>query len=99
MGTLGQQEMEQMKSDIKALQKDIADRDATITYSQQMTAKMENMLQEMHDKITKLSGNVSALYVKVAGLEMVNAELESNAEMTRRRLDSVDEAIQRNISV
>jgi hypothetical protein len=98
-GSSEQQEMEQMKTDIKALQKDIADRDATISYYQQITAKTEITLQEMHDKIAKLSGDVSTLCDKVAGLETVNAKTETNAEITRRRLDSVDESIQRNISV
>jgi predicted nucleic acid-binding Zn-ribbon protein len=88
-----QQAMDQMKTDIKGLQKDIANRDATISYYQQIIAKTENTLQEMHDKIAKLSGNMTALCDKFARLEMVNAE------MTRCRLDTVDEAIQRNISM
>jgi histidine ammonia-lyase len=53
----------------------------------------------MHDKIAKLSGYMSTLCDKVARLEKVNAEMETNAEITRRRLDAMDEAIQRNLSM
>jgi len=53
----------------------------------------------MHDEITKISSDMSALGDKVARLETVNAEMESNAEMTWLHLDSMGEDIWRNLSV
>jgi hypothetical protein len=92
-------EMELMKTVIEGLHNDITAKDVAMSHYQQITAKMENMLQEMHDKIAELSGEVTGLHSKVAELEAVNAKLETNAEMTRRHVDLVDENLQRNVAV
>jgi predicted nucleic acid-binding Zn-ribbon protein len=89
-------ELEKKLADMSIKQEDVKHMNVAMNYYQQITAKMENSLQEIQDKVDKICEDVLP---KVDDLVKENKQLRDKISIMHYRMDTVDENIRRCVSV
>jgi len=101
-----------LRQDLDELRKEIHDTNIAMGYYQQITAKLENVVQEMeekiglisdentrsHDKVGLISDGNTKLHDKVDELETENMKLRNDIGMTQYRMDHMNENVSNNVS-
>jgi chromosome segregation ATPase len=80
------------------LREEISNMNTAMNYFQQITAKLENTVQEMEEKIGLISDENTRLHDKVGELETENTKLRNDIDMTQYRMDHMDENLSNNVS-
>jgi chromosome segregation ATPase len=89
----------ELRQDLGELRKEIQSMNMAMSYYQQITAKLENTMQEVDEKTGLISAENTKLQDKVGSLEIENTKLRSNVEMSQHHMDSMDENILRIVSM
>jgi chromosome segregation ATPase len=93
------QENVQVKDTIAKMQENMTHMDNAMSYYQQITAKLENTLQELGEENTKSEKLSQEINARLSVLCDENAKLRSDVDMCHDRMDLMDESILRNVSV
>jgi chromosome segregation ATPase len=92
-------ELEKKLQDMTIKQEEIKHMNVAMNYYQQITAKMENSLQDIQDKVGKLCGECEDILPKVHDLVNENKQLRDKISIMHYRMDTFDENIRRCVSV
>jgi predicted nuclease with TOPRIM domain len=89
-------ELEKKLADMSIRQEDVKHMNVAMNYYQQITAKMENSLQDIQDKVDKICEDVLP---KMDDLVEENKQLRDRINIMHYRMDTFDENIRRCVSV